>query len=193
MFGRKKQSSTPPTEPQQPDLQLRVAPRSPSEAIKPTTPPPPPPKFRRRRGGFLSAISGFLTLLIALAAAGIFGIALLDREVTAKGPLAQDKVVVIPRNTGTSEIAEILKREGVINQPGLFEAYALLNRQRGQLKAGEFLFKAGASIDEAIDTLVQGKAILHSITIPEGLTTEQIVARLTENEILTGGRDRESE
>ena len=187
MFGRKKQSSTPPTEPQQPDLQLRVAPRSPSEAIKPTTPPPPPPKFRRRRGGFLSAISGFLTLLIALAAAGIFGIALLDREVTAKGPLAQDKVVVIPRNTGTSEIAEILKREGVINQPGLFEAYALLNRQRGQLKAGEFLFKAGASIDEAIDTLVQGKAILHSITIPEGLTTEQIVARLTENEILTGG------
>ncbi len=51
-----------------------------------------------------------------------------------------------------------------------------LNRQRGQLKAGEFQFKASASIDEAIDTLIEGKAILHSLTIPEGLTSEQIVA-----------------
>ena len=105
---------------------------------------------------------------------------------TAKGPLQSDKVVVIPRNTGTSEIAEILKREGVIEQPFLFEAYAYINRQRGQLKAGEFQFKAGTSIEDAIDTLIQGKAILHSVTIPEGLTSEQIIARLYENEILTG-------
>jgi UPF0755 protein len=111
---------------------------------------------------------------------------MLQREVTAKGPLQSDKVVLIPRNTGTSEIANILKQEGVINQPLLFETYALINRQRGQLKAGEFQFKAGTSIEEAIDTLVQGKAILHAVTIPEGLTSDQIVARLYENEILSG-------
>ena len=168
-----------------PDQQPRFAPRSPSEAIKPMIAPPPPPRHRRPRGGLLSAISGFLTLLIALAIGAAFGIGMLEREVTAKGPLEADKVVVIPRS-GTNEIAELLKREGVIDQPLLFEVYALLNRQRGQLKAGEFLFKAGISIDDAIDTLVQGKAILHSITIPEGLTSEQIVARLKENEILTG-------
>jgi UPF0755 protein len=148
--------------------------------------PPPPPRIRRRRGGMLAAISGFLTLLIAITGAVIFGVAVLDREVSTKGPLQADKVVVIPRNTGTSEIAELLTREGVINQPTLFELYALLNRQRGQLKAGEFQFKAGASIDDAIDTLVQGKAILHSVTIPEGLTSEQVVARLSDNGILTG-------
>jgi UPF0755 protein len=134
----------------------------------------------------LSAFSGFLTLLIAIAIAAVFGISILDREVSAPGPLQADKVVQIPRNTGTSEIAELLRREGVITQPMLFEAYALLNRQRGQLKAGEFLFKAGASIDDAIDTLVQGKAILHSFTVPEGLTSEQVVARLRDNDILTG-------
>ena len=94
--------------------------------------------------------------------------------------------MVIPRNTGTGEIAEILKHEGVIEQPFLFEAYAYINRQRGQLKAGEFQFKAGTSIEDAIDTLVQGKAILHAVTVPEGLTSEQIIARLYENEILTG-------
>jgi len=148
--------------------------------------PPPPPKLPRRRGGMLSVFSGLLTLLVALAIAAVFGFSMLQREVTAKGPLQNDKVVLIPRNTGTSEIAGILKEEGVINQPLLFQAYALINRQRGQLKAGEFQFKAGTSIEEAIDTLVQGKAILHSVTIPEGLTSEQIVARLYENEILSG-------
>ena len=187
MFGRRKQlPPTPPADSHGADLQPRFAPRSPSEAIKPMAAPPPPPRIRRPRGGMLSAFSGFLTLLIALAGAVLFGIAVLDREVTADGPLQADKVVLIPRNTGTSEIASILSREGVIKQPTLFEIYALLNRQRGTLKAGEFLFKSGASIQEAIDTLVQGKAILHSVTIPEGLTSEQIVARLADHEILTG-------
>jgi UPF0755 protein len=93
---------------------------------------------------------------------------------------------VVPRNTGVSEIAELLRREDVIEQPLLFEAYAFMNRKRGHLKAGEFLFRAGISIDDAIDTLIQGKSILHAVTVPEGLTSEQIVARLRENDVLTG-------
>ncbi len=148
--------------------------------------PPPPPKLRRRRRGMLSLFSGLLTLFVALAIAGIFGFSMLQHEVTAKGPLQSDKVVVIPRNTGTGEIAQILKQEGVVEQPLLFQAYAYMNRQRGQLKAGEFQFKAGTSVEDAIDTLIQGKAILHAVTVPEGLTSEQIIGRLYEHEILTG-------
>jgi UPF0755 protein len=188
MFGRKKKTNlmaeheAETLDAQQP----RLSPRSPSEAIKPSLAPPPPPRLRRRRRGMLSLMSGLMTLFVALAIAGIFGFTFLEREITAQGPLQSDKVVLIPRNTGTGEIANILKQEGVINQPFLFEAYALIKRQRGQLKAGEFQFKAGTSIEEAIDTLVQGKAILHAVTVPEGLTSEQIVARLYENEILSG-------
>ncbi|HEV2564229.1 MAG TPA: endolytic transglycosylase MltG [Microvirga sp.] len=186
MFGRKKKILLPSVdESDHGASQPRLAPRSPNEAIKPSMAPPPPPKLRRRRG-MLSLLSGLLTLFVALAIAGIFGFSMLQHEVTASGPLQSDKVVVIPRNTGTGEIANILKEEGVIDQPLLFQAYAHLNRQRGQLKAGEFQFKAGTSIEDAIDTLIQGKAILHTVTIPEGLTSEQIVARLYEHEILTG-------
>ncbi|MXQ12569.1 endolytic transglycosylase MltG [Microvirga makkahensis] len=188
MFGRKKKStliSEHEAELQNQE-QPRLAPRSPSEALKPSLAPPPPPRIRRRRGGMLAVMSGLMTLVVALALAGIIGFTMLEREVTAKGPLQNDKVVLIPRNTGTSAIAGILRDEGVIDHPLLFEAYALINRQRGHLKAGEFQFKAGTSIREAIDTLVQGKAILHAITIPEGLTSDQIVARLYENEILSG-------
>ena len=148
--------------------------------------PPPPPRVRRPRGGMLSAISGLLTLFVILSGVAFFGLSVLYREVTSPGPLQADKVIQIPRNSGTGEIASLLAREGVIERPFLFEAFALVNRQRGSLKAGEFLFKAGTSVSDAIDTLVQGKAILHSITIPEGLTSEQIMARLAENEILSG-------
>jgi UPF0755 protein len=134
----------------------------------------------------MSLLSGLLTLLVAVSIAGIFGFSMLQQAVTEDGPLQSDKVVVIPRNTGTGEIAQILKQEGVVEQPLLFQAYAYLNRQRGQLKAGEFQFKAGTSVEEAIDTLIQGRAILHTVSVPEGLTSEQVLARLYEHEILTG-------
>ncbi|MCC2650104.1 MAG: aminodeoxychorismate lyase [Microvirga sp.] len=187
MFGRKKKILLAPVDDaENGSSQPRLAPRSPSEAIKPSMAPPPPPKLRRRRKGMLSWLSGLLTLLVAVAIAGIFGFSMLQQAVTADGPLQSDKVVVIPRNTGTGEIAQILKQEGIVEQPLLFQAYAYMNRQRGQLKAGEFQFKAGTSVEEAIDTLIQGRAILHTVSVPEGLTSEQVLARLYEHDILTG-------
>jgi UPF0755 protein len=187
IFGRRKDTKPPATQDTGYGAQPRLSPRSPSEAIKPTmAPAPPPPRVRPPRGGLLSTLSGLLTLALVLAVGVLLGVVLLSRQAHEAGPLASDKVVVIPKNTGTSEIAEILRREGVIAQPFLFEVYALLNRQRGQLKAGEFAFKARTSIDSAINTLVEGRAILHTFTVPEGLTSEQIVARMAENEILTG-------
>jgi UPF0755 protein len=187
MFGRKKKILLAPVDDaENGSSQPRLSPRSPSEAIKPSMAPPPPPKLRRRRRGMMSLLSGLLTLLVAVSIAGIFGFSMLQQAVTADGPLQSDKVVVIPRNTGTGEIAQILKQEGVVEQPLLFQAYAYMNRQRGQLKAGEFQFKAGTSVEEAIDTLIQGRAILHTVSVPEGLTSEQVLARLYEHEILTG-------
>jgi UPF0755 protein len=131
-------------------------------------------------------MSGLLTFAVVVAGTLMFGLLTLERQVEAQGPLTQDKVVLIPKGTGTSEMAELLTREGVVSDPNLFELYAYLNRSKGQLKAGEFQFKAGTSVEEAIDTLIQGKAIQHAFTLPEGLTSEQIVARLRENELLTG-------
>ena len=189
MFGRSKNTPPPPpaSGPAIPPSPGRFAPKSPNEALKPSAPPPPPPpRARRPRGGLLSLLSGLLSLALVVAAVVVFGILTLERQVQAPGPLVQDKVLLIPRGTGTSEMAELLSREGVIADANLFELYAYLNRSKGQLKAGEFQFRAGTSIEEAIDTLIQGKAIMHAFTVPEGLTSEQIVTRLRENELLTG-------
>jgi UPF0755 protein len=186
-FGRRKAVSNPvQVESAAAPAMARLSPQSPSEALKPTLAPPPPPRIRRDRGGMLSALSGFLTLFVVGAIGLVVLIVFIEKQATEPGPLQSDKVVIIPKNIGTGEIATLLKREGVINQTFLFELQAFVNRQRGPLRAGEFLFKARTSIDEAIDTLIQGKAILHSLTVPEGLTSEQIVQRIRDNEILTG-------
>jgi UPF0755 protein len=42
------------------------------------------------------------------------------------------------------------------------------------------------SLHDAVDIIIQGKVVQHAFTIPEGLTSEQIVARLSDNDVLTG-------
>jgi UPF0755 protein len=59
-------------------------------------------------------------------------------------------------------------------------------KARSELKAGEYLFPKGASVKDVVETIVEGKVVQHQITIPEGLTSEQIVARLLENDVLSG-------
>src|SRR5262249_26245552 len=85
------------------------------------------------------------------------------------------------------EIGELLQREGVIDQPWLaFLGGVKVMRSGADLKFGEYQFKKQASLQEVIDTIIEGKVIQHQITIPEGLTSEQIVARLMESELLSG-------
>jgi UPF0755 protein len=187
MFRRNKTPSPAPatTDEGGPAQPQRLAPRSPSEALKPTAAPPPPEQPERARGGLLGLVSGLMTLSVVLAIGAMIALTFANREFREPGPLANDKVVVIPSRSGTSEIAETLSREGVINHTTLFELAARF-RGKGPLKHGEYVFKAHASIDETVETLTNGRQVQHSITFPEGLTSEQIVGRLNENDVLSG-------
>ena len=159
--------------------------RTPREALQPDDAPPPPPKPSRRRPA-LSAFSGFLSFLLILAVAGA-GIFIWSQEqMRAPGPLTVDKVVLIAPRTEVYEIISQLERDGVISNSLLLNAALVLEGNRSKVKAGEYLFKQNASLREVIDTLISGREILHSITIPEGLTSEQILQRLKENDLLTG-------
>ncbi|NEU12159.1 endolytic transglycosylase MltG [Methylobacterium sp. BTF04] len=185
MFFRKRPTPSPsPVVSDEPALPNRLSPRSPSEAIKPTAATPPPERPARERGGMLARVSGLLTASVVLALAIMVGMTLFERQTKEEGPLPADKVVVISPRSGTSEIAEALAREGVITHTALFEWAARFSGKA--LKAGEYTFKAHASINGAIDTLASGRQVQHAVTFPEGLTSEQIVVRLNENDVLTG-------
>ena len=160
--------------------------KAPKKAAEPASPPPPEKPKRRRRGGGLSTLSAFLSFVLVGVFIGlaVFVVALV--EVRKAGPLAQDKVVEITREDDGGPIAEQLERAGIIDSAVAFSAMTLFDSTRGALKRGEYAFKAGISLREVEQELLSGKVVLHSITIPEGLTSDQIVQRLRENDILTG-------
>src|SRR5665213_2052895 len=86
-----------------------------------------------------------------------------------------------------TDIAEILQREGVIdNNRWAFIGGVFALKARSELKPGEYLFQKNASLRDVIGTMVDGKVVQHAITVPEGLTSEQIVARLSDNDIFSG-------
>ncbi|HRK25494.1 MAG TPA: endolytic transglycosylase MltG, partial [Beijerinckiaceae bacterium] len=158
---------------------------SPRDKLKPVAAPPPPPRPKRKQGGMIAVLSAVLTVSVIILVAATAGIGYVKRMVASPGPLQTEKSIVIERGAGAEEIAELLEREGIITQPTLFQVLAM-SQVYGRLKAGEFLFKREASLSDVIDTIANGRAIEHTITIPEGLTSEQIVARLKESDLLTG-------
>jgi UPF0755 protein len=103
------------------------------------------------------------------------------------GPLKEDKIVNIPQRAGKRDIAETLNREGVTDvNPWVFIASVAALKASSDLKPGEYSFQKNASLRDVIATIVEGKVVQHAVTIPEGLTSEQIVARLSDNDIFTG-------
>ena len=164
-----------------------ISPRSPRAALEPEQLPPPPRRSDRARNPFVVFGNAVITLiLIAMVAVGggyIYG----KQKIEAPGPLQEDKVVNIPSRAGVTDIAEILQREGVIDSNRwAFIGAVFALKARSDLKPGEYLFPKSASLRDIIGTIVEGKVVQHAITIPEGLTSEQIVTRLSENDILSG-------
>ncbi|HEY8260188.1 MAG TPA: endolytic transglycosylase MltG, partial [Methylosinus sp.] len=155
------------------------------QALQPDAPPPPPPRSKRRDGA-LSALSGLLSLVLLLAIAGVFGLIAVMHKLREPGPLGAEKIVYIAPRSDVPEILALLEREGVIDNPMLMNIALLVEGVRSKLKPGEYLFKQNASLREVMDELVAGRQILHSVTIPEGLTTEQALTRLRDNEVLAG-------
>ena len=91
--------------------------------------------------------------------------------------MQEDKIVNIPARAGMTDIADTLQREGVIdNNRWAFIGAVFALKARSDLKPGEYLFQKNASLRDVIGTMVEGKVVQHAVTIPEGLTSEQIVA-----------------
>lgn len=172
-----------------------VRPRSPAEALEPGRAPPRPHGVRQRResrvmSGFVRVVSGVLTvLLVVMLSAGALTL-LVGHLYNKPGPLAVTQTVVIPKGTSSNKIADELEEEGVVGSRWAFMVnYLVQSRMRPgevSLKHGEYLFKPGVSIREVIEILSEGKSVQYKVTIPEGLTSQQIVERLKSEENLTG-------
>ncbi len=164
-----------------------VLPRSPSEALEPDRAPEPPRGSRQRRQHPLVVFfNRFMTFLLALLICTAALFYMVRVQFDRPGPLGYPTVFVVTRGEGVSAIAHRLEREGIINDRWTFLIASRYFKVYDKIKAGEFNIKLHASLRDVLDTLVEGKSILYSISIPEGLTSFQIVERLKSHNELVG-------
>jgi peptidoglycan lytic transglycosylase G len=166
--------------------QQRITPRSPRAALEPESVPVPTRRSKRVRHPLVIAGNAVFTLLILITVVSGFVFMIAKQRFESPGPLAQEKIVNIPRGLGNKDIADLLTREGVIDQPLVFLAGAVALKASGELKSGEYQFTKRASLRDVIETIVEGRVIQHLLTVAEGLTSEQIVQRVLDTDALSG-------
>jgi UPF0755 protein len=134
----------------------------------------------RRLGG----LAVCFVALLAVAAAGAWFY--LDQQFAAPGPLESETIVVVPRGAGLTTISGNLSTAGIISDPVVFQFGVRLFADATALKAGEYAFAPGISMKEVAALIASGRTVVHRLTIPEGLTSVEIVALLEAAEPLEG-------
>ncbi|WP_029006788.1 endolytic transglycosylase MltG [Azospirillum halopraeferens] len=133
-------------------------------------------------GWGLRIAAGALAATVFLAAVMVWA----GLRVAAPGPLREAVTVVVPRGSGLEAIALTLSDAGVVESPLLFMAGARMTGAVRALKAGEYAFAPGVSIDGVLKQLRQGRTVVRRLTVPEGLTVAQVLTLLGEEPALSG-------
>ena len=129
----------------------------------------------------------FYVLVIFLLASLIGGSVFSTYEFfLAEGPLPSRKEVLIEKGMPLRKIALYLQKEGVIDSPSIFALGVRANNKGNALQAGEYSIPARASAKMVMDILTGGQTYIRRISIPEGLTSYQVVELLKKTDTLVG-------
>ncbi len=99
-------------------------------------------------------------------------------------------VVTVPENATLSEVAQILKENGLIEYPNIFRMYiGFKNRDSDpplSFKAGEYELKSTLNYDQIVGLIKDRRSrSIITLTIPEGYTVDEIIDLFLENGIGT--------
>ncbi len=175
-------SDAPPAAQERPPVQPAAAPPPAAAA--------PRPASRRRSRTSRNQIVVFMNFVISIVVAMVLaaGIAVIygKRAFEAPGPVAESRTFLVRPNSGVGSIASQLEQQGIISDSLMFQAGVRAYARGETLKAGEYEIPPNASMHQIMSLLQSGKSIMHSLTIPEGLTVQQALRRVAEHEALSG-------
>lgn len=101
------------------------------------------------------------------------------------GAGADDIIFVVKPGEGLKMISQRLYDAGAVQSPIRFSVLARIKKYDKRLKAGEYLLSARLTPVRILDMMVNGKVILHRLTVPEGLTMRQVAAVVSETGLLS--------
>ncbi len=114
-------------------------------------------------------------LLVVVLGAGLWVL----RQVNPGGGPGEKVAVDIVPGTSVAAVTERLEDEGVITSAQIFRMYLKFRGGAGTIQAGEYELRRNLSMGEARAALRRGPSIkFDRLTIPEGLTLEQIADRV---------------
>ena len=163
-----------------------IVPKTAAEALRPEAGTPPPKRSRASRSQvvvFMNfVISAVMLMILAAGVSLYFG----KQAFNEPGPSANGDTFLVKPNTGVQDIADQLERRGLISDARIFRIGVRVYGNDSALKAGEYEVKPRASMRDIMELLKSGKSVMYSLTIPEGLTVEQALQRIAEQDALTG-------
>ena len=134
----------------------------------------------------LRFLAAFFLLAVLVGGFAFAAYSWFTTAVVARGPLQAAATLVIAPGSGVPAISKQLADAGVIQYPWMFELETRRLGHARALKAGEYKFDPGISLDAAIDKMVRRDVVVHFVTIPEGLVAADIRGILTAAEFLAG-------
>lgn len=136
-------------------------------------------KSKKKEVKLVRKIVLIITFLI-IVVGGVGGLVVYNYVESALLPLDPNSektiTVDIPIGSGLDTISNELEKSGIIKNAKIFKYYAKFNNE-SQFQAGEYSLTKAMTLDEIIESLKSGKIYrepVFSLTIPEGLTIEQI-------------------
>ncbi len=96
--------------------------------------------------------------------------------------------IIIKQGMSANEIAALLRQQGLIKNTTLFRMYVHWSGFSNSLQAGEYTFTPDMNMPKMITMLAKGEVSYSQITIPEGLTIEQIAALLESKQIANAAK-----
>lgn len=125
----------------------------------------------------------FVALFVTLMGGALW---LGNQLLSAPGPLATTKNIVIPRGAGPQTMAKVLKEEGVIDHQRLFRIAVMIDPTPRPIKAGEYEIPAHISMLGLLDLLQSGKQVQRRLTVVEGMTTAEVIDLVKSTPALAG-------
>lgn len=122
----------------------------------------------------------FLAVILLVGAT----ISFFDRTVTAsRGIRTEPTIVTFGEREGVTELATTLRAAGIIGSKYGFIYHVLKEDVRTKLRAGNYLLDGTMSIPDIVRKIVRGETVEKGVkvTFPEGLTAEEMAARLDTN------------
>jgi len=145
-----------------------------------------------KTGDRIFAVGLLAVLVILYVLLRLYGLFFLPSE-----PSGIPRYIHVPRGASAEDIADKLVVHGVLRNRLHFLIAARMMRAEKELKFGEYELNAGMAPVAAVRKLTAGRTLTQRLTIPEGLTMEQIGKRLessgltSKNDFLERARSQE--